>query len=149
VSRVLHGSGSGKSPAGVRRDSGPTAAFCPGSLCLLSLMPGAGVTAVVIPQDHHLPHHFLHHDVPHGQGTGTDGDYRYGYPYRKHSTGLCGTRMGAGVKVRDRGGGTGSDVLVPCKTLSVNQNWDVFLRRSVGLLVHALCDQAGSQPSVA
>jgi len=32
-----------------------------------------------------------------GQDTGTDGDYRYGYPYRKHSAGLCGTRMGVGV----------------------------------------------------
>jgi len=63
----------------VQRDSAPTDTFCPAGL------PGAGVTAVVIPRDRDE------------QDTGTDGDYRYGYPYRKHNTGLSGTTAGAGV----------------------------------------------------
>jgi len=33
-----------------------------------------------------------------GHDTGTNGDYRYGYPYCKHSIGLCETRMGVGVR---------------------------------------------------
>jgi len=49
-------------------------------------------------------------DAPYGSMTfyderdsGTDKDYRYGYRYRKHSTGWCGTRTGTGVKASGPG----------------------------------------------